>query len=471
MAQGLPQTVQMARFASAEHVLPKDVAGQLKRHLLDSLGSLVFSLRQPTPAKLQRQIRQAAEGGPCAVPGLGWVAFDRAAQWLTALIRYPDFMDNFLGKEATCHPSDNIGGLLAAGLIQGSSGGEFLTAMAVAYQIECRLIEVFPVMKHGFDHTVLLAQSQTAGMGRVLGLGESELAHALGIVGSSFLSLASGRASPTTEWKGFASALSALGCANSVMLAAQGLTGPKSVFEGPAGYEKALKMKLDYDWAGERFDLIPRCILKRYNGEVHSQSVIEAVLALRAEHEIAPASIEAVDLSVFHTCFEIIGGGEYGDRTQVESKEQADHSLPYLVAVALLDGDIYPEQFALERIGRSDVQQLLKKVHVSTVLPSHAPDVVHEQLDPLTRKYPDAMPVKATITLRDGTKLHRRQNDYPGFHTRPQGWDEVERKFNRLAGSVLGGEDRAQLIACVRTLENRSVGELMEIVGRAAAVG
>jgi 2-methylcitrate dehydratase len=142
VADQTPQTVQIARFALAEHTLPDGTAEQLKRHLLDSLGSLIFSLHQETPAKLRRQIQLIGEGGACAVPGLGWVAFDRAAQWLTALIRYPDFMDNFLGKEATCHPSDNIGGLLAAGLLQGGGGRDFLTAMAVAYQIECRLIEV-----------------------------------------------------------------------------------------------------------------------------------------------------------------------------------------------------------------------------------------------------------------------------------------------------------------------------------------
>jgi 2-methylcitrate dehydratase len=322
-------------------------------------------------------------------------------------------------------------------------------------------------MKNGFDHTVLLAQSQTAGMGRLLGLTEDELAHALGIVGCSFLSLACGRASPTTEWKGFASALSALGCANAVLLAAQGLTGPKSVFEGPAGYEKALDMKLHHDWSGERFELIPRCVLKRYNAEVHAQSVLEAVLALRAEHGIAAASIERIEVSVFHTCFEIIGGGEYGDRTQVESKEQADHSLPYLVAVALLDGDVYPEQFAPQRIVRADVQELLRKVKVSTVLPSRAPELAHEYLDPLTRHYPDAMPVKIEIRLRDGATLRRREHDFPGFHTRPQDWGEVERKFNRLAARVLPEDDRAQLIAIVRSLEEHSIGELIEVIGRA----
>jgi 2-methylcitrate dehydratase len=461
------QTTQIARYALRDHKLPGETAELLKRHLLDALGSLVFSLGQPTPAKLSRQIRLLGEGGSCAVPGLGLLPFDRAAQWLTALIRYPDFMDNFLGKEATCHPSDNIGGLLAAGTMQDCGGADFLAAMAVSYQIECRLIEVFPVMKNGFDHTVLLAQSQTAGMGRLLGLTEDQLANALGIVGSSFLSLAVGRASYTPEWKGFASALSALGCANAVLLAAQGMTGPIALFEGPQGYEKALHMKLDYDWSRDGFGLIHRCILKRYNAEVHAQSAIEALLALRREHSIDPAAIERVHLSVFRTCYEIIGGGEYGDRTQVHSKEQADHSLPYVAAVALLDGDVYPAQLTPARILREDVQALLKRVKADTVLPAKAPDVVHEHLDPLTRQYPDAMPVTAKITLRDGTKFECRQHDFPGFFTRPQSWEEVEAKFARLTHGLLDAPDAARVVDVVRNLERHRAPALMDAVARA----
>jgi 2-methylcitrate dehydratase len=462
-----PQTVAIAQFARRRHELDDAARDQLKRHLLDSLGSAVFSLGQETPRMLQRQIRRLGERGPCTVPGVGAVALDRAAQWLTALIRYPDFMDNFLGEEATCHPSDNIGGVLAAGLLAGSSGRQLLEAMAVGYQIECRLTQVFPVMKHGFDHTVLLAQSQTAAMGRLLGVSEDALVHALSIVGCSFLSLAAGRASPTPQWKGFASSLTALGAANSLMLAAEGMTGPVHVFEGPVGYEKSLKMKLDHDWSRESFDLLPRCILKAYNAEVHSQSAIDGLLQIQREHGFAVNEIESIEATVFHTCYEIIGGGEYGDRTIVSTKEQADHSLPYVLAVALLDGRVYPDQLTPRRIGRQDVQDLLRKVKVDTVLPGKSPDVVREHLDPLTRHYPQAMPVRIEVKLRDGRRFRREQVDYPGFFTRPLGWPEVEAKFRALSSSGLDRAAQDRLIACVRDLEANDVPTLIGALGAA----
>jgi 2-methylcitrate dehydratase len=462
------QTQQIAAFALGHHELDAQVREQLKRHLLDSLGSLLFSLTQETPRMLKRQIGGLGEGGSCVVPGLGAVAMDRAAQWLTALVRYPDFMDNFLGQEATCHPSDNIGGLLAAGLAARSTGAEFLDAMAAAYQIECRLTDVFPVMKNGFDHTVLLAQSQTAGMGRLLGVSRDVLANALGITGCSFLSLASGRASYTPQWKGFASSLTAFGAANSLLLAAQGLTGPANLFEGPVGYEKALKMKLDHDWFTEGFDLIRFCVLKSYNAEVHAQSAIDALLHLQRDAQFAAADVERIEAIVFHTAFDIIGGGEYGDRHEVHSKEQADHSLPYLLAVALLDGRVYPGQFAPARLQSGDVQALLRKVSVDTILPGKSPHLVREQLDPLTRRYPQAMPVRIKVDLRNGRRLEAVQHDYPGFWTRPLGWAAVERKFRDLTTEVTSA-NQDRVISMVRNFEDADVPALVAALAEASS--
>jgi len=143
------QLIQIARFARSVHYdqLGHSNVEQLKKHLLDSLGSLAFSITNPTVQKLMRQIQSMGEGGSCQVPVLGQIAFDRAAQLFTALIRYPDFMDNFLGKEATCHPSDNIGSLLAASQLTSTSGKDFITAMALSYQLQCRLTLEIPVMK------------------------------------------------------------------------------------------------------------------------------------------------------------------------------------------------------------------------------------------------------------------------------------------------------------------------------------
>src|ERR1700712_922849 len=129
------QTVQLARFIYRANPadLPESIFNQLKIHLLDSIASLIYATDRPTIQKLALQIKSMGESGKCKVPILGSAAPDRAAQLYTALIRYPDFMDNFLGKEATCHPSDNIGALLAACQLTSSSGRDFLFGMALGY--------------------------------------------------------------------------------------------------------------------------------------------------------------------------------------------------------------------------------------------------------------------------------------------------------------------------------------------------
>ncbi|HEY6159966.1 MAG TPA: MmgE/PrpD family protein, partial [Bacteroidia bacterium] len=299
------QSFRIAEFALSRRYseVPSSSIEQLKKHLLDSLASMIHCLHKPSLQKLSAQLATLSDGGDCAVPLLGKLPVDRAAQFYTALIRYPDFMDNFLGKEATCHPCDNIGGLLAVSQRNDGNGRDFLAAMAIAYEIECRLVKEIPVMLKGFDHTLLLAYSLTAACARLMRLTEEQTAHAIAIAGCTFNPLVSCRASYTYEWKGFLSSMVAMGCVNAVFLAKNDMTGPISIFEGNKGFQKEFGMELDYDWRKDHFDLIPRCILKNYNSEVHSQSLIEAALELQKLNEIPASKIRSVGLTTFLTAY------------------------------------------------------------------------------------------------------------------------------------------------------------------------
>jgi len=464
------QNFKIARFALNARYddIGETSIEQLKRHLLDALGSLIHAGNKPAIQKLLRQLQVMGEGGKCKVPLMENLPYDRAAQLYTALIRYPDFMDNFMGKEATCHPSDNIGPLLAVAQFGPISGKDFLAAMAVAYQIECRLVLEIPVMKEGIDHTLLLGYSMTAGIARLLNLTEQQTAHALGITGTSISPMVSSRASYTYEWKGFASSLDALNCVNICFLAREGMTGPVAIFEGPKGFDDVFGMRLDYDWDSETFELLPRCVLKKYNVEVHAQATLEALDELRKQQQVNPEEIESVELTTFLTAYHIIGSGAYGNRQIVETKEQADHSLFYAAAVLLLDGEVYPEQYEPERIKNNDVQQLLKKVKVSTGFPLHQPLVVAGILDPYTVAYPDKMKTKVEIGLKNGQTLTREQEDYHGFFTRPFTWNDTIEKFRRLSNNIVSAEMQEQLIGTVRNLEN--LPEISTLINLLAAI-
>ena len=223
-------------------------------------------------------------------------------------------------------------------------------------------------------------------------------------------------------------------------------------------------MKLKYDWSKENFELIKKCILKRYNAEVHSQSAIDAVLELRNENQFSVEDIERINVTTFLTAYHIIGSGAYGDRQVVESKEQADHSLFYLIAVALLDGDIYPPQFETARIKRKDVQELLHKVHVNTKFPLHKPVMVAGLLDPYTEAYPEKMKAKVEIVLKNGEKLTCEKDDYPGFHTRPLTWEDVIEKFRLLASDVIPGDQQEKVINIVQELDTHSMEDLVDLL-------
>jgi 2-methylcitrate dehydratase len=456
------QTELMADFAlnTTWDDIPAAVVDQLKKHLLDAFASLIYALPTSTMQKLYRQIQFFGEGGNCKVPVLGNIALDRAAQVYTGLIRYPDFMDNFLGKKATCHPSDNIGSLLAIGQMNNASGKELLTAIAIAYQMECRLMEEVPVMENGFDHTTLLAHSLSASASRLLGLSKEQTMHAISIAACAFDPMVTCRASYTFEWKGFASSSVAQGVVNGVILAKENMTGPISFFDGPKGFKEIHDMELKYDWTKENFELIPKCILKIFNSEVHTQSLLECIIELREEPTFINDDIEEIEVTTFLTNYHITGGGAYGNRHIVTSKEQADHSTPYVVAVALLDGEVYPPQFTDERINREDVQQLLQKVKVKTGIPIHKPINLAGVLDPYTVAYPDKVKAKVVIKTKDGKSYEAQRDDYKGFFTRPLSWDDVAAKFKRLTSDVIDEKMQDEFIDIIQSLEKHNATAL-----------
>ena len=154
-------------------------------------------------------------------------------------------------------------------------------------------------------------------------------------------------------------------------------------------------------------------------------------------------------MEIFDVAYNIIGGGEEGDKSTVSTKEQADHSLPYILAVAILDGQVMPEQYDPERIQRPDVQALLRKVSVQP-----------RQL--FSERFPDEMPCRVKITLRDGRLLEQEAKDYEGFFTRPMSWETAVQKFNKIATPHASPGQRAGIADAVANLEQISVRELME---------
>jgi 2-methylcitrate dehydratase len=312
-------------------------------------------------------------------------------------------------------------------------------------------------MTRGLDHTSQLAFSHNAAAGRLLGLSEQQIGHAMAMAAVSDASFAVLRAKPLSQWKGLASAQSALGAMNALFLARRGVQGPLQVIEGPLGIDHLLEMKINIDWDKEGYEGVVGSTIKKYNSMIHTQSAVHCMVELVKANKIDPEKVASIETEVFQLAYDFAGGGLYGVDKVIRTKEQADHSLPYLLAVALIDGDVMPAQFNPERIIKSDVQALLKKV---SVRPNHE----------FTEQYPKKMPAKITVLLREGKVIEHEVQDYPGLASHPFTWEEVVQKFDTLVAGRIDEGLSGEIKNAVRSVENIQVRDLMELLGSSRVV-
>ena len=424
---------------------------QLKIRVLDGLGCAIAALQGEPIRLLKAQIEEFDGAKHCTLIGGRKAAPDRSALYNSALVRYLDFNDSYLAKGETCHPSDNLGAVLAASEYTKQSGRKLLIALSVAYQVQCRLSDVAPVRAKGFDHATQGSYAVAAGVSKALGLDEVRTANAIAICGTAFNALRVSRTGALSHWKGLAYPNTAFGCTHATFLAMRGITGPLEVFEGNKGFMDSIAGKFKINWSEEDLERVTQTILKRYNAEIHSQSVLEGILELKKEYGLAGEEVARVEIEIFDVAYNIIGGGEEGNKNIVRTKEEADHSLPYLVAVAILDGQVMPEQYRPVRIQSQDVQALLRKV---TVKPS----------SDYSREFPDEMPCRITLTLRDGRRIAKEKHDYEGFRTRPMSWERAVEKFERLAAPYTERSLCREIVSAVSDLEAIQVSDLTKLL-------
>src|SRR5581483_3778152 len=234
----------------------------------------------------------------------------------------------------------------------------------------------------------------------------------------------------------------------SALLARAGMTGPAPIFEGQMGFEKELGVSLGN--VGEKFKGAPEMILntsiKYWPAEYHSQSAVEAALALRKEvgdfAKVKAMTIESHDASV-----DIIGSEP--EKWKPETRETADHSLPYITAIALIDGEITEKQFAPERFAHPEIWKFLENVKVTR----------HPELSAM---YPEAVANIVHVDLVDGTRLSKRV-DYPIGHAKnPLKDSEVEGKFFLLVEPAVGQARARKIVDLVWKLDAApNVDELM----------
>lgn len=445
-------TAEIAEFVEAVEYddLSGEVIDQLKRRLLDSVGIGLGAVGEPPVAAVRRTVGR--EGGDTASL---WAAGETAspagaAMYNTTLTRYLDFMDSFLAPGETPHPSDNIGTIVAVGEAVGATGEELIEATAIAYELQGELAWNAPVRDRGFDHVTHTVITQAAAAAALLELDHEAIRDAVGIAGTAHNALRVTRTGGINEWKGVAAGNAARNGAYAALLADEGMEGPKNLFEGQKGWQQIIsgEFELDLDPACRRVEDV---MAKRYVAETYAQSAVEGIIELAETHDIDGETVTEIHLETFHGAKLIIGGGE-GDRHAVETKAQADHSLPYMLAAALLDREMHTAQYEPARIQSPDVQELLQTVTVTE--------------DPgLTERFENGeMPAVIDVELKDGTVHHVEKDAFRGHPTNPMDWAELEEKFHPMAATVFDRERREEIVDAIKRLESTTATDLTALL-------
>ncbi len=444
MAQRLARWCAEARYES----LSAATVHEVKRRILDSIGTALGAWTS-RPAKVTRAVARGVPlpGGASLLGSKDRTTPELATFSNGALVRYLDFNDTYLSKEPA-HPSDNIPAAWAVGQVTKASGKDIITAIALAYEAQCRLCDAASLRAHGWDHVYYGALSSALAACRLYQLSEEQTVHALGLAGVCNFATRQTRTGQISDWKACAFSNAARNGIFAARLAKEGMSGPNEIFEGPKGLFKMVTGPFELSWSRSPDDwMINRTYIKFWPAEYHSQSAIDAALQLRPQ--IGDwRKIESILIESFEAAVSIIGSEP--EKWRPTSRETADHSMGYCVACALIDGDVTRDSFKQERIGDANVLGLLDRIKIVETAECNA-------------GYPKGIPNKLIVRLSDGRTLEKKV-DYPRGHAgNPMTDEEVVRKFRSLAAGVVSEATAERIVERSMSFERLAdVGELLE---------
>jgi 2-methylcitrate dehydratase len=449
-------TAKMARWATnlKFEQLSQDAVHQAKRFLLDSLGCALGGYLQHDVRIVLQVLNEVAGSGPATVIGDGRKVDLVSASLANALmIRVMDYNDIYW-KQDPSHPSDIFPAAIACSERAGSGGRELIVGLVLGHEFEMRFCEAaFPgIRERGWHHATLTAFVSPIVAGRALHLGWEQVQHAIGISASRHSTLGAVTAGKLTMMKNTVDPMATQSGVLAALLAEKGYTGPEHVVDGKEGLAHCFgpewKLGVLVDGLGDSWR-ISQCGMKAFPTEALTHTPISAVLDLVRERDLKPEQVQKIHIRSLARAADILADpSKYDPHT----KETADHSLPYVVAAALVDRQVTPLQFTPEKIMDPAIRAQLKKIEVVA--------------DPEVEKaFPALQRVIVTIRMTDGREF-KRQLDYPkGDPRNPLSDSEVEEKFDALAEPVLSQAARRRVIDVVWDLEKLgSVCELMQML-------
>jgi 2-methylcitrate dehydratase len=433
VAQDIARWVVALRYEE----LPPDVIARTKRVLLDSVGCILGAIAAE-PVRVAQLVVGAQGGNPQAtILGIGRKASCEQAAFLNGMaLRYLDYND-YIAMGRPHHGSMNVAPALAVAEMEGLSGRDLLLGLVAGYELEVRLRDAMVQRPEGWDETSIFAQyAAAATSGKLLRLDEQKLANALAIAGSNANTLAEVRqGAELTPAKGSAEPMAVRNGVFAALLARAGLTYPLTIFEGRSGFARIVSGKLDEAILRKRsgdFQILKSCI-KLWPCVGTSQAPIAAALDIRKRLP-RPDEISRVMIALSDFAYK----QQMAFPEEINSREHADHSVPYIVARALLDGDVRANDFDERRFKEPRALALMRKFRLRADA-SLSSENIGANLE---------------VALQNGTVLTASVPIPPGNMLNPAGDPELTRKFLTLAEEVLGrrAQRAIDLILAVDTM-------------------
>ncbi len=449
----------MAQFAlglTFERI-PRAAAHEAKRFLLDSVGCALAALDHEDMQQAHRYVRELGGNPQATIIGYGTKTNIADAALLNALlIRAMDYNDIYW-KQDPSHPSDIIPAALAPAEWKGRSGKDLVVGILIAYELEMRLcLAAQPgVREVGWHHASLTQFASPFAAGRMLGLTEDQLVAACGISGSSHFTLGGVVAGHLTNMKNTADPMATEAGVRAALLASTGYSGPVELFEGKEGVFHVIKnVKWDAaamtDGLGEQF-LITECGYKAFPTEALTHQPITALLETMSENAVAPESVAEIAVRTTTRGADILSDPSKYDP---QTKETADHSLPYCIAVAAAKGNVLPSDFEAEALFDPAVRAFLAKIKV----------VADPEIDLLFPKVKRAI---VTVTTTDGRSFTRQEDFAKGSPERPLSDDDVVDKFRSNASHAMTAKAMDRIADATFGLERfATTGEYVRCLAR-----
>lgn len=414
--------------------ISENVLHETKQRLVDSLGCALGAI-DSEPAQIARSLARDVTGALSATAiGLPQpTTVEMAAFTNTVMVRYLDYNDMYFAPGGGGgHPSDLIPTSLAVGQALGSSGLEVLLSIVIAYEVNGALAGTVRLRERGWDQGLNVVVAAAMGAGKLLGLSRSQLGHAVSLAVTPNVPTRQTRVGELSMWKGCATAGAARNGIFAALLASRGMTGPPSAFEGADGIWEQVTGPFELALPVQPGVFVMENIHTKFRpAEYNSQGPLDLILDLRKRVDID--DIERIDVETYWLTYSEIGSEPA--KWDPQTRETADHSLPYLLAVALVDGEVGLKSFTQERIIDPKLRPLMNRIHIS------------ERAD-YSQRFPAELMCGISIRLRSGETITQEISHPHGHALNPLTDQEIDQKFDSLA--ALRGQADADLCREVR---------------------